>query len=181
MKGKSFRVGLLAVSCMVLMFCSIVYAADYDHEIQVQRITFSWRVDGANLHIKLAAHTKGWVAIGFNPDIQMKGARFVLGYVINGKPVVSNQFGVDNNKHEPVEKLGEKSHVTLVGGKEEGGVTTMEFSIPLVQPDSKGKKIDPNVMTTVLLAYGPDFDSFLMKHKFRIKLSVNLSTGKYKQ
>jgi len=181
MNGKTLRVGLLVVSCLILLLYSSVYAADYDHQIKAQNITFSWKVDGANIHVKLTAHTKGWVGIAFNPSIQMKDARFVLGYVKDGKPVVSNQFGVGNTRHEPVEKLGEKSGVTLVGGKEEGGITTLEFSIPLVPPGPKGKNIDPNGMTTILLAYGPDFDNFRMKHRFRTRLKVNLASGKYEQ
>ncbi len=171
---------MLVVCCMTFFLCSTVLAADYDHEITVQKISFSWKIVGPAIHIKLSAQTKGWVGIGFNPSYMMKGARFVLGYVKNGKTVITDQFGTGDTHHDLVGKLGGKSDVAVVGGKEEGGVTTLEFSLPLVPTDATGgKNIDPTAMTSVLLAYGPDFDSFLMKHKFRIKLSVNLSTGKY--
>ncbi len=181
MNGKAFRIGLLIVSCAALVFCSTVFASEYDHEIKIQKIDFSWKIDGANIHIRLSARTKGWVGIGFNPSEMMKDAKFVLGYVKDGKPSVSDEFGTGITNHQPVEKLGGKSDISDVSGKEEGGTTTIEFTIPLVPTDSKGKKIDPNTMTTVLLAYGPDFDTFRMKHKFRTKISVDLSTGKYSQ
>ena len=167
---------------MVLFFmtllCSTVCAATYDHEITVQRMAFSWKVAGADLHVRLTAPTTGWVAIGFNPSAGMKGAKFVLGYVQDGKTIISDEFGTGEIKHEPVEKLGGKSDVTLIGGKEEGGVTTLEFTIPLVAKDTKGGSIDPTGDTTVLLAYGLDGDSSTLRHKFRTRISINLSNGK---
>jgi hypothetical protein len=166
---------------MLLMLTSAVYAATYEHEIKIQKMIFSWKVDGRNLDIKLAAHTKGWVGVGFNPSVQMKDARFVLGYVKDGQPVISNQFGDYYTHHEPVEALGEKSGVKLISGTEEGGVTTMEFTIPLASPGPNGKNINPSGMNTVLLAYGPDFDSFMFKHRFRVRLNVNLMTGNYSE
>ncbi len=179
MNGRILWIGPSVVLSMLLMLFSTVYAATYEHEIKIQEILFSWNVDGKNLDIKLAAQTKGWVGVGFNPTMQMKGARFVLGYVVDGKPVISNQFGDAYTHHEPIENLGEKSGVKLIRGMEKGGVTTMEFTIPLAPPGANGKNIDPNGMTTVLLAYGPDFDSFIFKHRFRVRLNVNLMTGKY--
>lgn len=181
MNGKAFQIGMMIISCAALAFCSTVFASEYDHEIKVQKIEFSWKIDGADIHIKLSAQTKGWVGIGFNPSLMMKDAKFVLGYVKNGKPIVSDEFGTEITNHQPVEKLGGTSDITDVSGKEQGGITTIKFTIPLTSTDSKGKKIDPNTMSTVLLAYGPEFDSFRMKHKFRTRLSVNLSTGKYSE
>ena len=180
MIGNVLKKCLLFVSCLVLSLCSTVYAASYDHEITAHKMTFSWKVDGANLNVRLSAPTKGWVAIGFNPSKEMKDAKFVLGYVKDGKAVLSDEFGTGENKHDAVEDLGGKSDVTLVGGTEAGGITTIEFTLPLVAKDTKGGKIDPAADTVVLLAYGPDHDSFKMKHKFRTSLTVNLTTGKNK-
>ena len=167
---------------MVLFFmtllCSTVCAATYDHEITVQRMAFSWKVAGADLHVRLTAPTTGWVAIGFNPSAGMKGAKFVLGYVQDGKTIISDEFGTGEIKHEPVEKLGGTSDVTPIGGKAEDGVTTIEFAIPLVSRDTKGGRIDPAGDITVLLAYGLDGDTSKLRHKFRTGISVNLATGK---
>ena len=163
---------------MVFIVCSTVYASNYGHEIIVQKMILFWEVDGAELHIKLTAPTTGWVGIGFNPSKEMKDAKFVLGYVKDGKAIISDEFGTGEIKHEAVEKLGGKSDITLIEGKEEGGETTIEFTIPLVSKDTKGGKIDPSGKTTVLLAYGLDHDTSKLKHKFRTSISINLSTGK---
>jgi hypothetical protein len=180
MIGNVLKPGMLLVACLVLAFCSTASAAGYDHEIKAQNMTFFWKVDGSNLNVKMSAPTKGWVGIGFNPSDEMKDAKFVLGYVKDGKAILSDEFGTGVSKHEAVEDLGGKSDVTLVGGSEEGGVTTLEFILPLIAKDTKGGKIDPAADTVVLLAYGPDHDSFKMKHKFRTKITVNLTTGKNK-
>ncbi len=180
MIGNVWKSSMLLVSCLVFALCSTASAASYDHEIKAQNMTFSWKVDGSNLNVKLSAPTKGWVAIGFNPSNEMKDAKFVLGYVKDGKTVLQDAFGTGDTKHEAVEDLGGKSDVTLIGGTETGSDTTIEFTLPLVSKDTKGGKIDPAADTVVLLAYGPDHDSFKMKHKFRIKLTVNLTTGKSK-
>ncbi len=180
MIGRILKSGILFVNCVGLLLCSTVFAAGYDYQITAQKMTFSWKVDGANLNVKLSAPTKGWVGIGFNPSKEMKDAKYVLGYIKDGKAIISDEFGTGDTKHEAVEDLGGKSDVTLVGGSEEGGVTTLEFILPLVAQDTKGGKIDPAADTVVLLAYGPDHDGFKMKHKFRTKLTVNLATGKNK-
>lgn len=169
--------GVMILFCIAFL-CSTVSAATYDHEITVQRMVFSWKVAGTDLNVRLTAPTTGWVAIGFNPNAGMKGAKFVLGYVQDGNTIISDEFGVGEIKHEPVEKLGGKSDITLIGGKEEGGVTTIEFAIPLVSRDTTGGRIDPAGETTVLLAYGLDGDTSKLRHKFRTGISVNLASGK---
>jgi hypothetical protein len=177
---KSIFYGIAIIFSMILTLRTEVYAASYDHEIKVQKMVFGWKVDGANLAIRISAPTKGWVGIGFNPSLEMKDAKYVLGYVQDGKAILAEHFGTGTTKHEAMEALGAKSDVTLVGGTEEGDVTTIEFTLPLVSTDTKGGTIDPAAETKVLLGYGPDTDSFKTKHKYRTSLSVNLTTGKYK-
>jgi hypothetical protein len=175
-----FLFGVSAFLSMLLSLSTYSYAANYDHEIKVQKMVLGWKVEGANVAIKISAPTKGWVGIGFNPSSEMKDARYVLGYVQNGKVTLSEDFGTGTTKHETMESLGGKSDVTLIGGTEEGDITTIEFVLPLISTDTKGKKIDPEADTEVLLAYGPDTDSFKIKHKYRTSIRLNLTTGKYK-
>ncbi len=163
---------------MVLMWCPTVHAMIYDYEIKVQEMEFAWKVDGPELRIKLTAPTTGWLGIGFNPSKEMKDAKFVLGYVKDGNTIISDEFGTGEIKHERVEKLGGKSDITLVGGEEKGGTTTIEFTIPLASKDTIGGRIDPTGETVVLLAYGLNHDTSKLKHKFRTSININLSTGK---
>jgi hypothetical protein len=107
----------------------------------------------------------------------MKGANFILGYVKDGEVKLDDDYGTDAYAHKSDTKLGSSNDVTLVGGSETGGITTIEFTIPLDSGDKNDAKIDVQGDTTVLLAYGSGRDSFLAKHKYRSALKVNLSSG----
>lgn len=173
-KLLSFSLGIL--------FCfgcaGITAAAQYDHETDVDGMIFSWKVADGTLHVKLSAKTTGWVGIGFNPSEQMKDAGFVLGFVKNGKVELRDDFGESVRNHKEDTDLGGTADVTVIGGEEKKGSTTIEFSMPLDSGDKNDSVIDPNGETVVLLAYGGKRDSFISKHQFKTKIKVNLSTGK---
>jgi hypothetical protein len=181
MKTTIFQKMLVVVGVIFWAALTNVHAAEYDHEVQDKKISFAWKVEGDKLAVKMSAETEGWVGIGFNPEKGMQGANFILGYVKNGKAKIDDDYGVDNNAHKSDTKLDGTSDVTLIGGTEEGGVTTIEFAIPLDSGDKTDTKIDVNGDTIVLLAYGSGRDSFLAKHKYRTALKVNLSTGASEQ
>ncbi len=177
MKNKII-IGLLCVFCIMLTaIVSGANASGYEHEVKAKKMTFAWKVDGDTLAVKISAQTKGWVGIGFNPSEKMKGADFILGYVKKGKAKIIDEYGVDKSKHSSDKKLGGAVDTILVAGTEEDGITTLEFTIPLKSADKYDTVIDVNGDTVVLLAYGPDRDSFKTKHKFRTTLTVNLATG----
>jgi len=178
MKRLAKRIAL-TVACILPLTCSSsLVAADYAHELQAGKMTFAWTVNGKQLDVKLSADTTGWVAIGFHPTERMQGANLILGYVKDGKVSLTDDFGDMPTGHKPDDKLGGTEDVTVVGGSEENGRTTIEFSIPLASADVNDGNIDAQGETVVLLAYGPpDRDSFKIKHKFRTEMKVNLTTG----
>ena len=179
MKGSKFG-GVLVAVLYVFMSCGLVFAEGYDHETKVENMSFAWKIDGENLQVKLSAKTESWVGIGFNPSSKMKGAGFVLGYVKGDKVKVSDEYGDGENSHKPDTKLGGTDNVTVIGGSEKDGITTIEFSIPLQSGEETDPIIQPDGETTVLLAYGEGRDAFKMKHKFRTAIKVNLKTGEVK-
>ena len=175
---KVRTIGILLGLCVLsVTVASGAFAADYSNEVKAKKMSFSWKIDGDKLAVKMSAKTKGWVGIGFNPSDKMKDADFVLGYVKKGKAKIIDEFGVGVAKHSSDKKLGGTVDAVLVGGTEEGGITTIEFTIPLKSADKHDSVIDVKGDTVVLLAYGPDRDSFKTKHKYRETLKVNLTTG----
>lgn len=168
---------IAGISLVLCATVTNIQAGDYDHTVQDKKISFAWKVSGETLAVKLTAETEGWVGIGFNPVSEMKGANFILGYVKDGEVKLDDDYGTDAYAHKSDTKLGSSNDVTLVGGSETGGITTIEFTIPLDSGDKNDAKIDVQGDTTVLLAYGSGRDSFLAKHKYRSALKVNLSSG----
>jgi hypothetical protein len=177
MKVINLQKMIVGISVILCTTVTNIYAAEYDHEAKDKKISFAWKVEGDTLAVKLAAETEGWVGIGFNPADKMKGANFILGYVKKGEVTIVDDFGVNETSHKTDTKLGGTSDITVVGGTETDGVTTIEFTMPLESADKNDTKIDVNGDTTVLLAYGAGRDSFLSKHQYRSTLKVNLSTG----
>ena len=159
---------------------TLAHAASYDHEVEAGGVTFSWKVEGDTLHAKMSAKTEGWVAVGFNPSSKMKDANYILGYVKDGAVEVVDHFGDKATGHSADEDMGGTSDVTVVGGSEEGKVTTIEFTIPIDSGDTYDSALSVDGDTVLLLAYGPDRDSFKPRHRTRSSLTVNLSSGAVK-
>lgn len=176
---KGITTGL--VFCLMILIGTWCTAADYSHEMSDKKMTFSWKVDGDNLAVKLSAATTGWVGIGFNPSKKMKDANYIIGYVKKGKAKIVDEFGDKEATHKSDKKLGGTVDAVLVGGTEEGGVTTLEFTVPLKSEDKYDTNIDVDKETVVLLAYGGGRDSFRAKHKFRGTYKVNLATGAFEK
>lgn len=172
---------LLSLLISVFFFTAQSFAADYQHSITADDMSFDWSINGDVLAIKLTAPTKGWVGIGFNPSKKMKDADFIVGYVKGGKVSIFDEFGTQASKHGQDTKKGGKDDVTIVGGNEQGKQTTLEFTIPVKSGDSLDATLDLQGDTVVLLAYGPDRDSTRMKHAFHKVMTVNLSNGSVKE
>lgn len=166
--------GLVIAVCLS---ANVVLAVDYAHELKDKDMSVAWSVDGDKLAVKMSAKTEGWVGVGFNPSKQMKDANFVLGYVKKGEAKIIDEFGTSNSKHSSDEKLGGTVDAVLVGGTEEKGITTIEFTIPLTATDKNDTTIDATGDTILLLAHGAGRDSFKSKHNYRATFKVNLSTG----
>ncbi len=166
-----------AVIFALFFMVTVAQSADYQHSVTAEKMTFDWSVVGDQLAVKLTAPTTGWVAVGFNPSKKMKDSNIVIGYVKKGEVKIVDHFGTGASQHKEDEKIGGAENVTVVGGSEEGDITTIEFSIPLNSGDEKDGVIDPNADTTVILAFGTDRDSFRMKHQYHATMVVNLSTG----
>jgi hypothetical protein len=129
----------------------------------------------------LAAPTKGWVAVGFNPESgeDMGGANLIIGLVKAGKAEVLDHYGTMKEKHKDDEKIGGQTDVSNVSGSEAKGTTELEFTIPLDSGDAKDKPLSLENDNTVLLAYGKS-DEIVLKHRFRAILRLNLSTGEHR-
>lgn len=174
---KGMGSALLGMGLLLLVPFQGQAAGKYDHEIKDQKMTFAWKVDGDKLAVKLTAETEGWVGIGFNPSKEMKDANYILGYVKDGETKLVDEFGDADNNHSSDDKLGGSSDVTLVGGSEQGGITTIEFTVPLKSSDKYDGTINGAGENIVLLAYGGGRDSFKSKHNYRNSLKVNLASG----
>ena len=130
-------------------------------------------MEGQNLHVIVSAETKGWVAVGFNPTNKMKDANIIIGYVKNGKLSIRDDYGVSVMSHKADTTLKGKNSILKSAGKEQNGITTLEFTIPLSSGDSFDRKLIAGNKYRVLLAYGKR-DNFTSYHKYRAAVEIIL-------
>lgn len=162
----------LAVFTILLLVSHSVFSDEYK-EIEDSGITFQWKLEGDSLYIRLSAPTEGWVAVGFNPSKVMKGADYKLAYVEGSETFIEDHFGTGLFGHKSDLSIGGQSNFTLISGSESGGVTTVEFSIPLNSGDEYDTVLNRGDEVKVLLAYGSR-DNFSRKHKKRTSVVIEL-------
>lgn len=166
----------LLTAVFILLPC-VALGADYDHMLQAKDMEVHWRLDGAQVHIKLAARTKGWVGIGFDPENAMQGANIIIGAVKKGKVRIEDHYGDRKYGHSSDKKLGGKNHVLNPQGTEEDGMTTISFTLPLDAGEKWDKAINLSKMSRIMVGYGSGRDSFNAGHKYKGVYDVNFSTG----
>ncbi len=149
----------------------------YKFKLTVDKLQFDWKVNGQYLDVKLKAPVQAWLAAGFNPADGMQGANMIIGTFDSGKPVVTDQYGIDPKHHKEDTELGGKDDVMKAAGQQTAAGTEVSFSIPLNSGDRTDNVIDP-ASVTLMLAYGKT-DETAQKHPFWAEAHLNLNTGAY--
>ena len=142
----------------------VIDEGEYPHVVEAAGVTFHWANDDQNLYAAMAAETSGWVSVGFDPEVRMQGANYVLGYVEDGEAFIQDMFGVKPagmGSHPPDVELGGSDDILAYAGREESGVTVIEFKIPLDSGDEYDKPLSPGESYDLITAVGSgdDFDS----------------------
>lgn len=128
------------------------------------KFTFAYKIEGPNLVATVSCKTQGWIAVGFNPKNIMQGANFIMGSVVDGKAIVSDQFGDDMYSHKPDTAIGGKNNIIAGDCTQANGVTTLSFTIPLDSGDPKDGKLAPGAKVKLIFATGATND-IRKKHK----------------
>jgi len=143
----------------------------YNLIIKEKKMLVYYKIKDNMIFFKLVARTKGWVAIGFNPKLIMKGANIIIGYVKKNKTYIFDHYGTGIISHKIDTSIGGKNDVTNISGYEKNELTELKFSIPLNSKDKYDTEIKLNKKTVVLLAFGRS-DNMKKRHIYRKKLKV---------
>jgi hypothetical protein len=125
-------------------------------------VTLKYKVDNTDLHCILSANTSGWIAVGFDPASMMQDANFIIGYVSSGSGFIRDDWGVSNTAHSSDISLGGTDDISLITASESGGLTELEFKIPLNSGDQYDSILELDQTYSILLARGneDDYDSY---------------------
>jgi hypothetical protein len=144
----------------------IINAGEYSGSHQYGVYSVYWRSDGQFIYLGITARTSGWVAMALQSASGMKGADMVLGFVKDGKTEIQDRFCTDNLGTHPADtELGGANNILASGGKEEGGVTSLEFKRALNTGDKYDISIKAGV-NQILWSYG-NSDNLELKHADR--------------
>jgi DOMON domain len=101
------------------------------------------RIEGDSVILGIRAVTKGWFAIGIDPDAAMKGADILLCYIKgDGQVELIDMYSTGTyGPHPPDTQQGGTSDVMMVSGSEQNGVMTVEFQRKLNTGDRYDKQL----------------------------------------
>ncbi|AEV27933.1 DOMON domain protein [Sphaerochaeta pleomorpha str. Grapes] len=162
-------------SLLLALFACVFVFSGFSETVIADNWTLSWEFVGSEIEFTLKAPTTGWVSIGFNPSRMMKDAEYVLAYVKDGETVVRQDFGTGMFSHKAVTELGWKQNLRVISGSEEGGNTSIVFTLPLTWGEAYGTKFEKGKTYKILLAYGPsNADNFTSKHRKKESITLTL-------
>lgn len=141
-------------------------------EVVAEGITMQWRTDDSYIYINLIAPTTGWVAVGFDPQVQMQGSDILIGYY-DGEVMMRDDYGNTPTGHTADTNLGGTDDIMIISGMEMEGNTHLKFKIPLDSGDQYDNVLVPGSQHTVILAYGPS-DNYTSYHTVRTIIQVTL-------
>lgn len=134
----------------------VAVARDLPRLASAAGVEFRWALeDNRLLHGCMRARTHGWVAVGFNTQPTLDGARLVMGRVVGGA------VQVEVHRAEPPRHgriAGSEHAVRAVGGAQETGVTRVCFVMPLGQIDPSDVALAAGSLTHLVLAWSHERD-----------------------
>jgi hypothetical protein len=141
--------------------------------VKAGKFTFSYSVNGKNLVASVSAKTDGWISVGFNPKNIMQDANFIMGTILNNKPLVSDEFGDGMYSHKPDTAIGGTGNIVAGDVRQDSSITTMTFTIPLDSGDPKDAKLVPGQKVKLIFASGASRD-IRKKHKDDATITITL-------
>ena len=167
---NSLKLLLLSGLCVFVMY------AQTWQEITVDDFTLRWAtVSGDMLAVEVSATTTGWVAVGFDPTQAMQNANIIIGFVDGSSAYIRDDFGTHPTSHQADTLLGGTHNLTIDGGTESGGVTEIQFTIPLNSGDSYDKPLVIGNTYPILLAKGENgMDDFTSYHAAYATASIEI-------
>jgi hypothetical protein len=152
----------------------IISADEYAQSTKIGPVTLWWDNNAEFLYLAAEARTKGWLAVGLDPEDRMKGANFVMA-AFDGDARIIDAFGTapTGAAHPADTTLGGTDDIWTYAVVEQGGITRFEVQIPLDSGDDYDKPLKPGETYRVIVAMGT-LDAFEAPHSYRGAGSITL-------
>jgi len=144
----------------------VVSDGEYAQKLTLSKGVFEvhWKNDAETLYMAIKGETEGWVAIGFEPEVWMKDADMIIGWVDDGEVSAIDAYSTGNyGPHPPDTDLGGTDDLLEVGGSEKDGFTVIEFKRKMDTGDEFDKAFESG--QTVSMIWGvTEFDDPEERH-----------------
>lgn len=160
-------IGLLCLGCQ--------YGEEqHDYKsIHKNGMELKWRIVDKQLECIVMAPTKGWIAIGFNPETGLVQTNLIMAMQKAGESIVSDRYIVAVGVHKAVEELGGKTALKNPLCTEKNGQTILQFSISLESIDQYHHQLKEGKIYHILLAYS-HHDDFGHHSTMRTSIQIQL-------
>ena len=122
------------------------------------------------LYIGLSAPGTGWLSIGFDPEVRMRGANIIIAAIEEGGLTIEDHYGNSPTSH----RRDAADHIIQAAGAETADMSIVEFVIPLDSGDDEDKALIAGSEVTILLAYHRTDDRLTVRHTQRSTTSVRI-------
>lgn len=124
----------------------------------------SWKNDAEYLYMAMKSKTAGWLAVGFEPSEWMKDADTIMGWIVDGRTVINDEYCTGNyGPHVDDTDLGGTNDILAYGGRQEDGYTVIEFKRRLNTGDRFDKAFTPGQSISTIWAVA-DSSNHDVKH-----------------
>ncbi len=157
---------------LIFVFCGYLYpqySADgiinpseyeYKKSLSDEKVIVYWKIEGDEIKLAFKAKTKGWVALGLDPENKMDKADMISGCADNsGKQIVADCYsmGMFGPHPEDIDEGG-TNDILEYGANEKDGITSIEFTRKLSTGDKLDKDIPLDKPLKVIWGVGQDDD-----------------------
>lgn len=139
--------------------------------IQVEGMTFAYRIEDDVLRCELRAPTNGWTGVGFNSKNSIVGSDLLLFNVVDGKATSKDLYVKSLGNPMRDEDLGGKYSIELLDALEDEKSTVVRFVIPLNSGDPYDYAHELDKDFWLILAYSVEDD---FEHHSRVRKHIPL-------
>jgi len=140
---------------------------EYPHKTTVVGVDVYWRNNAEQLRVGLVSPGTGYVAIGFDPEVQMQGANMIIGFMQEGELHIRDDYGTQTIAHTQDTNRGGSDNILASAGSEWPDQTVIEFIIPLDSGDAYDKPLVAGNTYPILVSYHDLRDGFSARHSGR--------------
>ncbi len=150
----------------------VVHETEYRSRIadsQTGMTVYSYVLDDL-LYIGLSAPGTGWLSIGFDPELRMRGANIIIAAMEEEGLTIEDHYGNSPTSH----RRDTTDDIIQAAGAENAGTSVVEFAVPLDSGDDEDKALIAGSEVTIILAYHRTDDRLTTRHSERSTTSIRI-------